>query len=210
QIRTLSFSIINPPTLLLPLWKKKCAEHNLPVRLIPRDVATRWNSTYDLLVFAVKYEAAIDTITGDKSGRTLRDSELELEEWRIVHDLVKVLKDAILFFSREDISSNANVLPTMGVIDRHLTRVLPDDELHTSVRMAPLLAKKKMNKYYGSTDDSNIYRIAMSALKILTISRFLLLIPFSFTSWPEACLLQAAKMASRVDRHCKINHSRRV
>ncbi|KAJ7839418.1 hypothetical protein B0H13DRAFT_1457269, partial [Mycena leptocephala] len=27
--------------------------------------------------------------------------------------------------------------------------------------MAPLLAKKKMNKCYGSTDDSNIYRIAM-------------------------------------------------
>lgn len=185
--------------------------HNLPVRLIPRDVATRWNSTYDLLVFAVKYSAAIDAITGDKSNRTLRHSELELEEWRIVRDLVKVLKvrptfycqisshlvlfslkifkDATLFFSREDISSIANVVPTMDAIDRQLTRgsashiipsitelgaqpsvdieVLPDDELHSAVKMALLLAKKKMDQYYANTDASNIYRIAMGAFKVL-------------------------------------------
>ncbi|KAJ7923914.1 hypothetical protein B0H13DRAFT_1588163, partial [Mycena leptocephala] len=185
-IRTISFSIINSTTILLPLWKEKCTDNNLPVRLIPRDVATRWNSTYDLLVFAVKYEAVIDAITGDKSIRALRDYELELEEWRIIKDLVKVLKDATLFFSREDISSIANVIPIMDTIDKHLTRgsatntiptitelaasphlqltLLPDDQLHSSVKMALLLAKKKMNQYYANTDESNIYRIAMGRL----------------------------------------------
>ncbi|KAJ6616948.1 hypothetical protein B0H10DRAFT_1765813, partial [Mycena sp. CBHHK59/15] len=111
--------IINSTTILLSLWKEKCKENDLPVRLIPCDVATRWNSTYNLLVFAVKYEAVIDVMTGDKSICTLRDS-LELEEWRIIRDLVKVLKDATLFFSCEDISSIANIIPIMDTIDQHL------------------------------------------------------------------------------------------
>lgn len=81
------------------MWKEKCKEHKLPERLIPRDVATRWNSTYDLLVFAVKYEEVIDAMTGDKSNRTLRELELEQEEWRIVRDLVKVLKACALSLS---------------------------------------------------------------------------------------------------------------
>ncbi|KAJ7830805.1 hypothetical protein B0H14DRAFT_2365549, partial [Mycena olivaceomarginata] len=44
-IRTVSFAIVNSTTILLPLWKEKCKQHNLPERLMPRDVATRWNST---------------------------------------------------------------------------------------------------------------------------------------------------------------------
>ncbi|KAJ7189127.1 hypothetical protein C8R46DRAFT_879129, partial [Mycena filopes] len=147
----LSYAIINSTTILLPLWKLKCEEHDLPPRLIPRDVATRWNSTYDLLAFAVKYEAAIDAITGDKLHRALRESDLELEEWRIIRDLVKIFKDATTLFSREDISSIASIIPTIDAIDRHLTRGSSSATLHSSVKMALLLAKKKMNQYYART-----------------------------------------------------------
>jgi hypothetical protein len=96
----------------------------------------------------------------------------------------QIFKDATLFFSREDISTIASVIPTMDAIDQHLTRgaasaivpsitelaattvrplaTLPADQLHPSVKMALLLAKKKMDQYYSNTDESNVYRIAMS------------------------------------------------
>ena len=58
---------------------------------MPRDVTTRWNSTYDMLEFAVKYRSAIDDITGDKSAN-LRKYELDDDEWTITMQLQNTLK----------------------------------------------------------------------------------------------------------------------
>jgi hypothetical protein len=60
---------------------------------MPRDVATRWNSTYDMLVFALEYREAIDGISGD---RDMRKYELSEEEWKVVKQLCDVL--AVCFF----------------------------------------------------------------------------------------------------------------
>ncbi|KAJ7576299.1 hypothetical protein C8J56DRAFT_759954, partial [Mycena floridula] len=114
KIRELSFTIIHSSTKLLPLWRTKCSELNMLVRLIPRDVATRWNSTFDILSFAVEYSPVIDAMTVLRDS-PLRKYELSLAEWRIARDLVKVLK-------------------------------------------------RTLNRYYGRTDESNVYRIAMSEL----------------------------------------------
>jgi hypothetical protein len=35
----------------------------LTIRMMPRDVSTRWNSMFDMLNFAYKYRDAIDSIT---------------------------------------------------------------------------------------------------------------------------------------------------
>jgi hypothetical protein len=43
-------------------------------------VTTRWNSTYDMLDFAVRHCSAIDDITGDKTAG-MRKYELDDEEW---------------------------------------------------------------------------------------------------------------------------------
>ena len=59
--------------------------------LIPRDVVTRWNLTYDMLSFVLRYCQAIDTITADKNLK-LRKFELDDDEWKIVGDLVLVLE----------------------------------------------------------------------------------------------------------------------
>ncbi|KIY60870.1 hypothetical protein CYLTODRAFT_314020, partial [Cylindrobasidium torrendii FP15055 ss-10] len=62
----LAFKIINSTTLLLPSWRTTLYHLALPLLLIPRDVRTCWNSTYDMLEFALAHRSAIDTFTGDQ------------------------------------------------------------------------------------------------------------------------------------------------
>ena len=57
---------------------------------MPRDVSTRWNSTFDMLDFALDYRAAIDKITGDRNC-DLRTYELTNAEWDILGQLRTVL-----------------------------------------------------------------------------------------------------------------------
>ena len=56
--------------------------------MMPRDVATRWNSTYNMLVFALEYREAIDKISGD---RDMRKYELSEGDWDLVKQLCDVL-----------------------------------------------------------------------------------------------------------------------
>ena len=63
----------------------------MTVTLMPRDVATRWNSTLDLLEYALKHRKAIDIVT-QRRELGLRDLELTDEEWAIIKQLQRVLK----------------------------------------------------------------------------------------------------------------------
>ena len=45
--------------------------------MMPRDVSTRWNSTYDMLNFALDYRVAIDSIS---SNRDLNLRKYELQD----------------------------------------------------------------------------------------------------------------------------------
>jgi hypothetical protein len=78
-------------TIALPAWQSVCIVKGLKPNLIPRDVVTRWNSTYDMMNFALKYCEAIDAITADKALK-LRKYELLDDDWVIVQDLVAVLE----------------------------------------------------------------------------------------------------------------------
>ena len=55
---------------------------------MPRNIATYWNSTYDMLIFALNYRQAIDEITADKD---MRKYELSEDEWALVQQLGDVL-----------------------------------------------------------------------------------------------------------------------
>ncbi|KAE9400081.1 hypothetical protein BT96DRAFT_753783, partial [Gymnopus androsaceus JB14] len=49
KTRKISFKIINSTTLLLPRWQEQVANTEFKDRILPRDIATRWNSTYNIL-----------------------------------------------------------------------------------------------------------------------------------------------------------------
>ena len=59
--------------------------------MMPRDVSTRWNSTFDMLKFSIEYHRAIDAITAEWTMK-LRDYELGREEWKVAEELCEVLK----------------------------------------------------------------------------------------------------------------------
>jgi hypothetical protein len=83
QIHKLSFAIVQSTTIALPAWQEVYAWNALPPPLIPDNVTTQWNSTYNMLRVAMAYHAAIDDITADKSVK-LQKYELHEEEWDIV------------------------------------------------------------------------------------------------------------------------------
>ena len=75
--------------------------------MMPRDVATRWNSTFDMLDFAVKHITAINTITSDRDMK-LRKYKLSEGDWDIarqLRDVLKVCTYLVLFF----LSINATI-----------------------------------------------------------------------------------------------------
>jgi len=87
----LSFLIVWSTTITLPAWCRYCRQLRLKPRILPWDIVTRWNSTFYMLSFTLKYRIAINAMTADKALK-LQEFELEDEEWLIVEDLVAVLK----------------------------------------------------------------------------------------------------------------------
>ena len=76
---------------MLPEWKATLRELRIPERLLPRDVRTRWNSTYDMLSVAIDYRAAVDRLCAQRDSG-LRAYELSEREWGILQNLRDVLK----------------------------------------------------------------------------------------------------------------------
>jgi len=101
KLRKLAFAIKNSTTIILPEWfsilerlaqaAEEAGEGPLSVRMMPRDVTTHWNATFDMLKFAIEYCDPIDRITGDLKMK-LRQFELTDEKWTFAEQLCKLLK----------------------------------------------------------------------------------------------------------------------
>ena len=97
QLHRLLFAIVRSTTIALPAWHHHCKAHKIRPRVLPCDVVTHWNSTFDMLNFAVQYQAVIDAMTANKSLKLCK-FELETEEWTITEDLVMVLLVSICIY----------------------------------------------------------------------------------------------------------------
>ncbi|TFY58886.1 hypothetical protein EVJ58_g6134 [Rhodofomes roseus] len=87
----ISISIHRSTTLLLPTWTRLLEEMKLAIRKLPRDVCTRWNSTFRMLEVAVEYRAAIEKMT-EAQANGLRKWELDKREWTLATQLRDVLQ----------------------------------------------------------------------------------------------------------------------
>ncbi|KAE9407459.1 hypothetical protein BT96DRAFT_809445, partial [Gymnopus androsaceus JB14] len=156
--RRISFKIINSPTLLLPRWREQVAGTQFKDRVLPRDVSTRWNSTYDMLSAFVEMKVVVIQFL-DRASNGLADYTLSEGEWEAISDLI--LKDATTFFS-SNLPNISAVIPAMDAIDEAFASgIIDKHKLCAPLRHALAIGKKTMNKYYALTDHSDIYRIAM-------------------------------------------------
>ena len=93
QLRKLAFKIINSSTILLPAWKEILTELGLRIKLLPRDVRTRWNSTYDMLVSALEHRDVIDKMfKNEEVLAEVEPYELSRHEWKCAEQLRDALE----------------------------------------------------------------------------------------------------------------------
>jgi hypothetical protein len=129
-----------------------------------------------MLVFAVTYREALNTITGDWEMK-LRQYEMGDEEWEIAHQLCQVLKVSFpilchctilpLIMSRFSKTQHSfslvmafqtSLLSFLWTIS---TRFLLPMLLTPNIQAVLTMGKKTLNCYYSKTDLSEVYRIAM-------------------------------------------------
>jgi hypothetical protein len=156
--------IKNSFTIVGPKWFSILEDVELGHRMMPQDVSTCWNSTYDMLSFAVEYRVALDIIMGDHEMK-LRQYEMDDEEWHIatqLRDILNIFKQATLFFSCNGTLNIARVIPGMDSIDGFLATSVTDSKYSVLIQATLAMGKKTLNHYYSKTDYSEVYRIAMS------------------------------------------------
>ncbi|TFY73141.1 hypothetical protein EWM64_g10871, partial [Hericium alpestre] len=172
KLRKITFKTLHSTTILLPAWKSTLKDLGIKEHIIPCDISTRWNSTYDMLHFVLEHKRAVRAFVGDtKLG--LDAFELTAQEWSIaqqLHDVLhythilivssQILKDATSFFSHGT-PNLVTVIPAMDHIDQHLTFDSLDTKFHPVIRASLNIAKCTLNRYYTMTDLSEVYRIAM-------------------------------------------------
>ncbi|KAG2354704.1 hypothetical protein BDR07DRAFT_1305232 [Suillus spraguei] len=129
-------------TIILPAWHSILQDLAWPQTLMPQDVATQGNLTFDMLSYAVEHREAIDAVT-QRWDLGLHKFELEDHEWVILKqlcDVLKILKDTTLYFSHA-----------------------------MSICSAVWLANNTLNHYYQLTGRSQTYCISMGMSESLLI-----------------------------------------
>ncbi|KAG9313576.1 hypothetical protein JVU11DRAFT_5905 [Chiua virens] len=103
----LAYKVIHSTTKVLPAWKEIFKQFNKGITLLPHDVVTRWNSTFDMLNYALEHRKEIDMVTQQRD-LDLRKFELGDEEWDVLQELCDVLKVCSCPVSRQFEANHGN------------------------------------------------------------------------------------------------------
>jgi hypothetical protein len=152
-----------------------------------RTVATRWNTTAELIGRANDLRLALNLLVNMEQhnknrGVRLRRFQLSAQEWDLLLQIYPLL-DVCTFFScfilnclksvhqvfleaTKMMSQSKTpllheVIPLFDIITAHLDRFVDNVQNFPVVRAAARQGRAMMNKYYGLSDDSVMYRIAM-------------------------------------------------
>ncbi|KIL55103.1 hypothetical protein M378DRAFT_91402 [Amanita muscaria Koide BX008] len=134
-----------------------------------------------MLDFAIEYRDVIDKIT-DECSSNLQAYEMDRKEWKLAAELrgiLRIFKDATLFFSREAVPSLTTVIPAMDHIDEALATSIASIDSSHAIWSALSIGKRTLNRYYSKTDYSETYRIAM------ILNPGYKLAYFRLAKWPE-------------------------
>ncbi|KAH9744069.1 BED-type domain-containing protein [Citrus sinensis] len=146
---------------------KQCAEQvNCPKGIVVLDCPTRWNSTYLMLMTALKFQAAFDRMAevdkpyeayfAEKENNVRRVGPPGPDGWESAERIVKFLKvfyDATLLFSNS-LSVTSNLCyDTIGLIESSLTVLQESTDPWVSTMAYSM--REKFDKYWESTEKIN-------------------------------------------------------
>ena len=87
----MAIKIIHSSTKLLLAWIAILKESQLAVRNLPWNITTHWNLTFDILDFALEYQAGMDGIV-DQNKLGMSSYGLDDKEWMLLEQLHNILK----------------------------------------------------------------------------------------------------------------------
>ncbi|KAJ7484057.1 hypothetical protein B0H11DRAFT_1723034, partial [Mycena galericulata] len=133
-------------------WETKSRELNVTLLALVKVIETRWNSHAHCLLRILDRQAVVTQMCTDRHLK-LRQYTFSGEDWTILEQLEDILEVLALVFE---------VIPLIDKFTTMFGQMIDDTTLHIAIRHAANTALTVLNKYYSFTDDSEIYRIAMS------------------------------------------------
>lgn len=146
-----------------------CEKLNVPFRVLPRSIATRWNSTSEQIDCALDMQQVLTRLVTQEKYNTSRSAKLKRfalsqPEWELLRQLNPLLlqfRQCTLRISQSAIPLIHEVIPLIDVLTHSLDTFISKSSFHPAVRAAAARGKVVLNKYYQMSDSSIIYCCAM-------------------------------------------------
>ncbi|KAJ7056484.1 hypothetical protein C8F01DRAFT_1311436, partial [Mycena amicta] len=140
-------------------------------KLMKRAVGTRWNTVTDVLESGLDISPILDRLCTSSSGRkNIRSLQLSNAEWQVMSQLFNLLdifRDATYEVSTNRFPCLHVIIPLIDILNQHLedaAKRKTTDYYAPIVSLAALKGLAVLDKYYGKTDESIMYRAAMGML----------------------------------------------
>ena len=170
-----------------------CIQVKVEPRLIKCSVPTCWNSVAEMIESVLHLRAALDHLVEMDWHNTVAKTHLQKlkilqKEWDVLSQLTKILSvcdfklcelvidanlsqpflQAMLWLSKNKIPLLHEVILVIDILTDRLDDVSRDMKYLPSIHAGAAKGLAVLNKYYSKTDESVMYRCAMSAYNSLT------------------------------------------
>ncbi|KAE9388812.1 hypothetical protein BT96DRAFT_835757, partial [Gymnopus androsaceus JB14] len=138
-----------------------CNNMEVKYKTIKHPVATRWNTHTVMLQSMIALCGPLATLADDHKGLT----KLSAEEWKVLVGLEDVLRPFLILTKRFEDKSRPllhEFIPALDIATRNLEKVIQMAAHLPVIHMAAARGLVVVDKYYAKTDDSLMYRLAMS------------------------------------------------
>ncbi|PBK66579.1 hypothetical protein ARMSODRAFT_890414, partial [Armillaria solidipes] len=157
----------------------ECEHFDIEIQAMIRAVVTRWLTHGTVLRRALELWPALDAFCdldqwNEIKKKAVHKYKLDDDEWTFLEQLKPILlmlASATLQMSQSGVPLIHEVIPMFDEMISQLEDVITDIKLFPGVRATAIRARAVLCKYYSKTDDSYMYRMAMSKI-LFSIVRF--------------------------------------